>query len=77
VQEINVQYAGPVTAAIENAVANMETRVGQRYDVKSVEGDIRNLSATRNVSNVRIFGEPVTDGVRVIVVVQTKSATLP
>jgi outer membrane protein assembly factor BamA len=77
VQEIKVQYAGPVTAAIENAVANMETRVGQRYDVKSVEGDIRNLSATRNVSNVRIFGEAVTDGVRVIVVVQTKSATLP
>ena len=77
VTEIKVQSSGPVTTAVENAVVNMETRVGQPYDVKSVEADIRNLSAIRNVTNVRIFGEPATDGLRAIVVIQTKAATVP
>ncbi|RYD82048.1 MAG: outer membrane protein assembly factor BamA, partial [Verrucomicrobiaceae bacterium] len=35
--------------------------------------DIRNIYATGNISNVRIFGEPIADGVRVIVVVATKA----
>jgi len=35
--------------------------------------DIRNLYKTGNISNVRIFGENVPDGVKVIVVVQSKA----
>jgi hypothetical protein len=77
VKKIKVQYAGPITSAIENAVTEMETRVGYPYDVNSIEKDIRNLSATRNVTNVRMFGEPAPDGVCVIVLIQTKSTTAP
>jgi len=51
----------------------MRTRVGKPYSEQAVEEDIRNLYKTGNISNVRIFGEPVTDGVKVIVVVQSKA----
>jgi outer membrane protein insertion porin family len=73
VRSIDVQYAGPTTIAREKVLANMQTRVGRPYDERVVEDDIRNLYATGNVSNVRIFGEPVADGVRVIVVIQAKA----
>jgi outer membrane protein insertion porin family len=73
VKSIDVQYAGPTTIAREKVLANMQTRVGRPYDERVVEDDIRNLYATGNVTNVRIFGEPVPDGVRVIVVIQAKA----
>jgi outer membrane protein insertion porin family len=73
VVEIDVQYAGPATVAKERLLANMRTRVGQPYSEQTVEEDIRNLYATGNVVNVRIFGEPKGDGVKVIVVVQAKA----
>ena len=73
VVEIEVQYAGPATVAKERLLANMRTRVGQPYSEQVVEEDIRNLYATGNVVNVRIFGEPKGDGVKVIVVLQAKA----
>lgn len=73
VVEIDVQYAGPATIAKERLLANMRTRVGQPYSEQAVEEDIRNLYATGNVVNVRIFGEPKGDGVKVIVVLQAKA----
>jgi len=73
VVEIDVQYAGPATVAKERLLANMRTRVGQPYSEATVEEDIRNLYATGNVVNVRIFGEPKGDGVKVIVVLQAKA----
>jgi len=73
VVEIEVQYAGPATVAKERLLANMRTRVGQAYSEQVVEEDIRNLYATGNVVNVRIFGEPKGDGVKVIVVLQAKA----
>jgi outer membrane protein insertion porin family len=72
VRAIEVQFAGASTVSKEKILANMRTRVGRQYSEQAVEEDIRNLYATGNVSNVRIFGEPVKDGVRVIVVVQSK-----
>jgi outer membrane protein insertion porin family len=52
----------------------MRTRVGQPYSEQVVEEDIRNLYATGNVVNVRIYGEPLGEtGVRVIVVLQAKA----
>jgi outer membrane protein insertion porin family len=51
----------------------MRTRVGQPYSDPVVEDDIRSLYGSGVVSNVRIFGEPQSDGVRVIVLVQGKS----
>ena len=73
VVEIDVQYAGAATVAKDRLLANMRTRVGQPYSEQTVEEDIRNLYATGNVVNVRIFGEPKGDGVKVIVVLQAKS----
>jgi len=59
VKSIDVQYAGPASISREKIVANMRTRVGQAYDDRVVEEDIRNLYSTGNITNVRIFGEPV------------------
>lgn len=73
VKSIEVQYAGATTIAREKVLANMQTRVGRPYDDKVVEDDIRNLYATGNITNVRIFGEPLADGVKVIVVIQAKA----
>jgi outer membrane protein insertion porin family len=73
VRNIEVQYVGPESVSKEKILANMRTRVGRPYSPQVTEEDVRNLYATGNVSNVRIFGEPSGDGVKVIVVVATKS----
>ena len=73
VVEIEVQFAGPATISKERLLANMRTRTGQPYSEAVVEEDIRNLYSTGNVVNVRIFGEPKGDGVKVIVVLQAKA----
>ena len=73
VRSIEVQYAGASTVSKEKLLANMRTRVGKPYSEQAVEEDIRNLYKTGNISNVRIFGENVPDGVKVIVVVQSKA----
>lgn len=73
VVEIEVQYAGPATVSKEKLLSNMRTRVGQPFSEQVVEEDIRNLYATGNVVNVRIFGEVVEKGVKVIVVLQAKA----
>ena len=57
VRTIEVQYAGASTVSKEKILANMRTRVGRPYSEQIVEEDIRNLYATGNISNVRIFGE--------------------
>lgn len=72
VRSIEIQYAGAGAVSKEKILANMRTRVGRPYSEQIVEEDIRNLYATGNISNVRIFGEPQQDGVKVIVVVQSK-----
>jgi outer membrane protein insertion porin family len=73
VRSIDIQYAGASTVSKEKILANMRTRVGRPYSEQAVEEDIRNIYKTGNVDNVRIFGEPVSDGVKVIVVVQSKA----
>jgi outer membrane protein insertion porin family len=73
VRSIDVQFAGPAQLSREKVLANMRTRVGKPYSEVQVEEDIRNLYATGNVSNVRIFGEPSGEGVKVIVVIQAKA----
>lgn len=73
VRQIEVQYAGPATISKERIIANMRTKVGKYYSQQAVDEDIRNLYNTGNIANVRIFGQKVADGVKVIVVVQTKA----
>ncbi len=73
VKQIEIQYAGPETVSRERILANMRTKVGKGYSEQAVEEDIRNLYATGSITNVRIFGEPQGDGVKVTVVVQSKA----
>jgi len=73
VRSIEVQYAGASTVSKEKLLANMRTRVGKPYSDQAVEEDIRNLYKTGNISNVRIFAEQAPDGLKVIVVVQSKA----
>jgi outer membrane protein insertion porin family len=73
IRSIEVQYAGPKTVGQEKILSQMRTAVGQPYSDTVVEEDIRNLYKTGQIQNVRIFGEPSADGVKVVVVVQTRS----
>ncbi len=73
VRSIEVQFVGPQTVSKEKILANMRTRVGRPYSPRVTEEDVRNLYSTGNLTNVRMFGEPQGDGVKVIVVVATKS----
>src|ERR1700760_3455034 len=72
VRKIEIQYAGPATLSRQRILTNMKTTVGQPYSEQTVEDDVRSLYATGLVTNVRIYGEPLPDGVKVIVVVQTR-----
>jgi outer membrane protein insertion porin family len=72
VRTIEIQYAGPATLSRQRILSNMKTTVGQPYSELTVEDDVRSLYATGLVTNVRIYGEPLPDGVKVIVVVQTR-----
>ncbi len=74
VRTIQVEFVGPQTVSKEKILANMRTRVGKPYSSQITEEDVRNLYATGDLSNVRIFGEPTADGVKVIVVVATKAS---
>ncbi len=51
----------------------MRTKVGQPYSDTTVEQDIRALYTSGDIQNVRIFGQPEGDGVKVVVVVQTRT----
>ncbi len=72
VRQIEIQYAGPATLSRQRILSNLKTTVGQPYSQTTVEDDVRALYATGLVTNVRIYGEPLPDGVKVIVVVQTR-----
>lgn len=51
----------------------MRTKIGLPYSDTVAENDIRALYNTGQVQNVRIFGQPEGDGVKVIVAVQTRT----
>jgi len=54
-------------------MAQMRTKVGRPYSELVAEDDIRTIYATGQVQNVRVFGQPFGDGVRVIVAIQTRT----
>lgn len=70
VKQIDVQYVGPESMTKERVLANLATQVGQPYSESAVEQDVRSLYATGTVANVRMFGEPFEDGVKVTVLLQ-------
>lgn len=72
VKDIEIEYAGPHSVDRSVVLANMRTTIGQPYSVPAVEEDVRNLYATGQFVNLRIYDEPMADGVKVVVVVQPK-----
>ncbi len=70
VKEIAVESVGAPGLSRERVLANLSTQVGKPYSERGAEADIRNLYATGGVSNVRIFAEPLGDGVKVTVLLQ-------
>jgi outer membrane protein insertion porin family len=72
VRSIEIQYVGPETVSRERILANLRTRVGSPYSQTTVEDDIRNLYKTGAVQNVRMYGEPQANGVKVMVIVATR-----
>jgi outer membrane protein insertion porin family len=72
IRSIDVQYSGPATVSKERILAQMRTAVGQPYSDSTVEEDIRTLYKAGTIQNVRIFAQPESDGVKVIVAVQTR-----
>src|SRR5437762_2065445 len=73
VRSIDVQYNGPATISRARVLAQMRTKIGLPYSDTVAEDDIRTLYNTGQFQNVRIFGQPEGDGVKVIVAVQTRT----
>jgi outer membrane protein insertion porin family len=72
IRAIEVVYTGPATVSQERILAQMRTKVGQPFNDATVEQDVEALYKSGAIQNVRIFGEPQGDGVKVIVQVQTR-----
>ena len=73
IKSIEIQYVGPQTLSREKILAQMRTKPGQPYSEGLVEQDIKALYRTGQVQNVRIFGQAEGEGVKVMVVLQTRS----
>jgi len=73
IQEIDVQFVGPTTLSKQRVLDNLATKVGTPYNDRLVEEDIKSLYATGNVTNARIFAEPVTGGLKVTVLLQGRA----
>jgi outer membrane protein insertion porin family len=73
IHSLEVQYTGPATISKERILAQMRTKAGQVYSNDVVQEDIKTLYKTGYIRNVRIFAQPEGDGVKVIVVVQTRA----
>ncbi len=70
VRDIVVENVGAPSLSKERVMANLATKVGLPYSERAAEQDIRALYATGGVANVRMFAEPLGDGVRVTVLLQ-------
>src|SRR6195256_1376045 len=73
IKSVEIQYVGPQTLSREKILSQMRAKPGQPYSEAVVEQDIKALYRTGQVQNVRIFGQAEGDGVKVMVVLQTRS----
>jgi len=73
IRSIDVQYTGAQAVSKERILAQMRTKVGQPYSNQVVEQDVAALYKTGVIQNVRIFAQPESDGVKVIVAVQIRA----
>jgi len=74
IKDIVVESVGAPSISKDRVLANLSTKVGQPYSERTAEQDIRALYATGGVSNVRLFAEPMGDGVKVTVLLQGRPA---
>ncbi|NJL19182.1 MAG: hypothetical protein HC901_02500 [Bdellovibrionaceae bacterium] len=74
VKDIVIEFAGSQSVDRSLILSNMRTTIGQPYSPNAVQEDVRNLYATGQFVNLRIYDEPLEDGVRVVVIVQPKAA---
>lgn len=70
IKDIVVETVGAPSITKERVLANLATKVGQPYSERMAEQDVRALYATGGVSNVRLFAEPLGEGVKVTVLLQ-------
>jgi len=73
IQQIDVQFVGPTTLSKQRVMDNLATKVGAPFNDRLVDEDIKSLYATGNVSNARIYAEPIAGGLKVIVLLQGRS----
>jgi outer membrane protein insertion porin family len=73
VREIAVKFVGPETVNRAVIDANIQTAVGKPFSRDKVEQDVRSLIRTGFFFDVRVFEEPVKDGIKVIFQVQGKA----
>src|SRR5437763_12373802 len=73
VRSIDVQYTGPATISRARVLVQIRTKIGLPYSDTVAEDDIRTLYNTGQFQNVRIYGQPEGDGVKVIVALQTRT----
>ena len=73
IKAVEIQYVGPQTLSKDKILAQMRTKPGHPYSESLVEQDIKALYRTGQVQNVRIFGQAEGEGVKVMVVLQTRS----
>ncbi|MFV1994205.1 MAG: outer membrane protein assembly factor BamA [Verrucomicrobiales bacterium] len=75
VRDIEVQYVGAPTVAKDRILSNMGTKIGDEFSAAAVEQDVKTLYASGDINNIRINSEAVgSDGVRLIVIVETRAA---
>ncbi len=70
IRDIVVETVGAPSISKDRVLANLATKIGQPYSERTAEQDVRALYSTGGVSNVRLFAEPLGDGVRVTVLLQ-------
>lgn len=70
VRDIAVEYVGPPSISKDRVLSNLATQIGTAYSERAAEQDIRTLYATGGVANVRMFAEPMADGVKVTILLQ-------
>jgi outer membrane protein insertion porin family len=72
VKDIEIEFAGAQSVDRSLILSNMRTTIGQPYSAAAIQEDVRNLYATGQFVNLRIFDEPLGDGVKVVIIVQPK-----
>lgn len=72
VHEIGIRHIGPPAASDSVIRANIRTAVDQQYSASAVDADVRRLYEMGLFANVQVRRETVTEGLRIIFVLQGK-----